>query len=196
MDSPENADPGFAAESGDGARSRDAPRSRAANRAPVQPHNDRRAKPAAAGRAKWLGFGVAAAILGGALSGVASADNVSIGNGAVETSSAAITAVCNAPPLAITASARRTTYSAVDGYWISQIPVTAIPAACQSKPYELSLAENTGPFPLLADWSANTPGAATGTLTAPSATDGVDINSVPSVAGTDVVRVYVLVRTS
>lgn len=196
MERPDEVEPGFAAESGPAARPGEAQEPTKTQASWHERSRPERVDRAPLGRSKWLGFGITAALVGGAMSGVASADNVSIGNGSIETGSAAITAQCSATPLAITASAKRTTYSAVDGYWVSQIPVTAVPVACQSKPYVLSLAKDTSPFSLLADWSGTTPGAGTGTLTAPTATDGVDINSVPSVVGTDVVRLFVLVSTS
>ncbi len=142
-------------------------------------------------RLMWVGFGVAVAVSGGALSGVASADNVSISNGAIETSSAAITAPCNAAPL--TVASVRTTFTAANGYWLSEVPATGTVAACQTKPYQLTVANNTS-FAQLAQWSGTTGGAAAWTATAPAQTDGVDVDA--GVPANLRVRVYLVVRTS
>lgn len=131
---------------------------------------------------------LAGTCLFGAAVGSAAAGSLNINGSPVEAGSVAITAACASPPLSL--AAPRSAFTAPGTYRLRQVPVSAVVAACQSKPFQVTIANNATPYTTLTNWGGTLPGATSGTLT--DAT-GLDVNSLPS---TNSVRTYLLVRTS
>lgn len=129
---------------------------------------------------------MAGTCLVGAVVGGAAAASLTVTGSPVEVGSVAVTPACGTPPLAI--AAPRSQFTAPSSYQVRQVPVSAVVAACQAKPFRLTIADNASPFASLANWNGDLPAAASGTLTDPA---GVDVNAIPA---SNSVRVYLLVR--
>ena len=124
----------------------------------------------------------------GAVVGGAAASSLSLDSRPVETGSVAVTAACGTPPLTI--AAPRSLFAAPGDYRVRQVPVSAVVANCQAKPYLLTIADDNAPFTSLASWNGTLPTAQTGNLTDVA---GADVNAVPA---TNQIRVYLVASSS
>lgn len=126
-------------------------------------------------------------ILGG-LTGAVSASSINLNRATLSTGSASVSAVCNTNPL--TLGAVRTRYTAPATYEIYRVTVSAVQTACRSKPYALTIADDSSPFTAVGGWTGTTPATNSGNL---DGSPGADVDDVPIA---NQVKVYAVVRTS
>ena len=129
-----------------------------------------------------------AGVMLGAGSGFATASSIDVNRGTLTTGSAAVTGVCSATPLTLTAV--RSSFTAPTTYEVRRVTTTSIATACRSRPYQLTITRDASPFTSLGAWSGNTPNASSGNL---DGAPGAGVNDVPT---SNLVRVYAVVRTS